>query len=468
MFVIFLLKNVSLNLNLSAFMTMIQNRGSDYSFESNLLKGDFQKKISDLYEDNKETDFGFFTWIYTRSTSPLQKGDKLVQLFEHIIQSDAFIKEPKFRESAEIIQSFLLKKTLTDESRTLAEKCIKEFQEKREKLYPELKEAKNSMPPSLFAFPRELLLKIAEQLGLADLSRFSRSCKQGEADRKKLLEDPTKAVSKAMVQKAVELHDFDRLIALFKSPNKETSDYPLELELQGELLFESVKKIFSFFTNIKKLHFVNAFFKNVAEKNVTEQKSHSVQMIEEMATSCKQIEDFAIKSDQLWQHTILATQDLRRQNSMEHLFLIQLENEHNQRLAIAKLALQSMSLKQLNLTGCCKYFIDEILQGLDANSLLETLHTSRCIDIKAINHVLINCSKLKELDIAPPPEKTQNTISANDIFQLEPSTILSSFSFPRRNVTDDGVAHIRKIFPNLKNLNLEGCSPTVSEGFRSL
>ena len=298
-----------------------------------------------------------------------------------------------------------------------------------------MKTAPSNANSSPFTIPRDIFFNLAQHLDVVDLSRVSRSCKQGTALRQQLIENPASSASRGLVQTILKRHEFDRLISLFKTSEKETSEYPLELRLEGSYKLEDIKQLFSFFTHIRKLHFVNfsfTFDRSYKEKEI----------MGFIGKNCSSVEDFAIINDKIWDEGPVAES-----------FPVQHSKESDDRLAIVNLLLKCSSLKRLDLSGCDGYFLSKTLPKLQHNTTIESVRANPCIDTKTLNHLLSQCQNLKELTLNCNSEKVPAySLGDLDVSLLIPSATLTSLELLQGKLTDETNARLYKIFPNLQYL----------------
>ena len=411
--------------------------------------GNLRKWVSQIYENQTVTEDNFFSWIGSKFTVNYN-GQKLVTLFMDTVNSDSFKEEPSIRELGEIIQGFLKGQLLSPELSEKAIKCSQLFQEKKEALFPEIKEAKKTAESPKFPFQKELVYEAFQYLDVADLARVSRSCKQAKAVREEIVKNQKTAAFHALVQKAVAVQDFDRLISLFKTPEIQTSDYPLKLEFRGFVDFDSLGKIASFFTNIKTLHIVNhvsgPYRASLAPLKTLEDLKKK---------SCSSLEEYAIVDEKIWAETPSWLAPWNWYSS-------------GQKALWATFAMESASIKRLDISALDLCLTTSRLNFSNPNTALELLITSGCISIDEINKVLLQCPNLKELQIAAPPPDFQDRLGTADFLRLSASESLTSLNLARRKIDDAGLAHIARSFPNLTEVNLEGCEQITAQGVRRL
>ena len=325
-------------------MTAIQNKYLEKYNSYKPQDGNLPHWISQIYNDT------------TKGRTPYnlkkETGERLIDLFKSVVSSTDFDKEPSLRELAELIQSHLKKEeklsVLSDTLNQKAQVLYTQFQERQYSLYPELKTAREVEFPSLSPFfIKDLLEIIVNNLEVEDFLRFTRSCKQVQ----QLKTNRQAEIFKTMVEKAIKAHRFTYLRSLFQKENQNTSDYPLELILEGAVFLKDLKWIFKFFTNIKKLHFVDF---SIEEKP---RDSDFQEVITLMKKRCSTIEDFAIINPRIWGKSPLL--DMLRRSSLSSKFQIRL----------LMLARRCIALKRLNLSGCSDDYKYQLIYKLKKPSL---------------------------------------------------------------------------------------------------
>ena len=459
-------------------MTTIQNSFLKEYDHYRPEDGNLRNWVKEIYYDDhtlkgsmQETQANYFSWIFTYFGRKTEKGDALLDLFEKILSSTSFQKEPSLRELAEIVEWRIKKEKLSDTSER-AKKCCTVFQEKRLALFPEFRDKGFN----LLGLPNELLPNIVQNLTVSDFCRFERSCKLGKSLKEVFLQKFYASIPKDLIQDEVKNNHFESLISHFQCFEKKSA-YPLELTFSEQINHSEIRKVFSFFTNIQKLHFVNFSFDPwplnflgqtlnqylTADIGYSSHDTSRDRAIYLMSQNCSSVVDFAIvnyDNDDLWKEGPVQESEPPKRKRFTYL-----------QEKIALLALQCQSLKQLDLSGVGFTFTSTVLNSSCLSSNLERLTVlSSSIDIKAVNSVLSKCTKLKSLVLIPPRknnrgENYQEKLTSDDFLQFLPSNSLETLNLCKSAITDKGLFHIVKSCPHLKRLDLDGCDNISIKAF---
>ena len=441
------------------------------------------------FEHCKPVNGNMRSWVANIYDNGDEKGKELSRLFKHIVSSGEVTDNAPVRELAEIIRDKLLahikKDELSDPIKQKALKRIKSFEILQKKLFPHINQlSENSHQPPFYALSHDFLHELLVYLSPGDIARFGRTYKQGREVFQKAKELPQSPVFKKLVQKAVAEKKYDDLIALFKTRSnnncQQTSNYPIELEFPQNIDTETQDMLFSFFTNVKKLHFANDVTGRI--------KDIAPDLFEKMLNSLKNLEDFC--PSRHIPFTVAQLEKLFAQCTK--LMRLDLEHESDDVHRAFLQAPSIPSLKFLNLANAVSFSANELTLLVEKYPNLEELNMSNwknapnrfeelsklkflrslklqhvsIPDKQTLNVILTSCPNLQELDITDTYDMRSHPWQDTKT-KLISSNILRSLTLAKQFINDEDLDDIVQSFPNLEVFNLSGCS-TLATGLEKL
>ena len=450
-----------------------------------------QYKFLYHFEDCRPTDGNLRAWVSNIYNIGEERGKALTRLFKHIVSSTEVTEDAPVRELAEII-CYNLKAHIQrgDLSVRLKEKTLKRiqsFEDLQKNVVLHINQlAENCSRSPLYSLPQDLLHALLESLPSGDAARIGRTCKQGMEVYQKAKELPQSPVLKKLVQKALAEKKYDDLIALFKTTSnnncQQTSDYPLELEFSQNVDTETLDKLFSFFTNVKKLYFEKGILGSMQKVGQD--------LFKKILSSLKNLEELGLSSlnrlftpDQLKilleQCTKLTRLDLEHESEDGHRAFLQLPS-HPPLISLNLAGSLSFSDPELQLViQKCPHLKEldisnwkvttEGFQELSKLKFLQSLilRRVRIPHKKTLNIILDSCPNLQELDISYTHSHVGKGWKDKET-KLYFSNNLRSLILTNLVITDEDLEDIVQSFPNLEMLDLNECGRISQVGFEKL